>query len=249
MPRQVIVVPCRLESTRFPRKLLHNIRGQPLVLWVARRLASETPGLPVFYAVDHPLLQNVLQSAGFEVVMTRPDHPSGTDRIAEANRVIGAEQVINVQGDEPLVSRAQLETLSALISGPAEMATLATPFATVRDWQNPNQVKVVCGRDGRALYFSRSPVPYPREAQGLPDEAWIQAQRPLRHLGMYAYKAGLLAQFASLPPGRWEQVEKLEQLRVLENGFSIAVGISNDPSIGVDVPEDAEKFERALGAG
>jgi 3-deoxy-manno-octulosonate cytidylyltransferase (CMP-KDO synthetase) len=237
-----------LESTRFPRKLLHKIRGKPLVLWVAERLASETPGLPVYFAVDHPLLQEVLQSAGHAVVMTRSDHASGTDRIAEANRTIRAEQVINVQGDEPLVSRSQLQMLSGLIAGPAEMATLATPFASVRDWQNPNQVKVVCGHDGKALYFSRSPMPYPRDAQGQPDEAWVQAHRPLRHLGLYAYKADLLERFASLPPGRLEQIEKLEQLRVLENGFSIAVGLSSDPSIGVDVPEDAEKFEAVLGA-
>lgn len=247
MPRQAIVVPCRLESSRFPRKLLHKIRGKPLLLWVAERLASETPGLPVYFAVDDPLLAEVLRPAGFAAIMTRADHASGTDRIAEANQTIGAEQVINVQGDEPLVSRAQLEMLAGLIASAAEMATLATPFTTARDWQNPNQVKVICGRDGRALYFSRSPIPYPRDRAGQPDDAWVKAHGCLRHLGMYAYQAPLLSRFASLPPGRLEQTEKLEQLRVLENGYSIAVGITHDPSIGVDVPEDAAKFEAALG--
>jgi 3-deoxy-manno-octulosonate cytidylyltransferase (CMP-KDO synthetase) len=247
MPRQAIVVPCRLESSRFPRKLLHNIRGKPLILWVAERLAAQTPGLPVYFAVDHPLLREILEPAGYAAVMTRATHASGTDRIAEANESIRADQIINVQGDEPLVSRAQLELLAGLAAGPAEMGTLATPFATARDWQDPNQVKVVCAKDGRALYFSRSPMPYPRDAAGRADDAWVRSQGCLRHVGMYAYKASLLSRFASLPPGRLEQVEKLEQLRVLENGYSIAVGITHEPSIGVDVPEDAAKFDAALG--
>lgn len=247
MPRRAIVVPCRLESSRFPRKLLHKIKGKPLILWVAERLAAQSPGLPVYFAVDHALLRDALEGAGFTTVMTSSTHASGTDRIAEANRTIRAEQVINVQGDEPLVARAQLELLANLLDGPADMATLATPFQTARDWQDPNRVKVVCGRDGRALYFSRSPVPYPRDLAGQPDDAWIKAQGVLLHLGMYAYKASLLSRFASLPPGRLEQTEKLEQLRVLENGYSIAVGLTHEPSIGVDVPADAVKFEAALG--
>jgi len=126
------------------------------------------------------------------------------------------------------------------------MATLATPFATAADFGNPNQVKVVCDRNNRALYFSRSPIPYPRDRQGQVDDAWVQANGCYRHLGLYAYKADLLKQFAALPVGRWEQIEKLEQLRVLENGFSIAVGYTDDPTIGVDTPDDAEKFEKLI---
>jgi len=246
MPRQAIVVPCRLESTRFARKLLHRIHGKPLVLWVAERLRQEAPNFAVYFAVDHELLKDCLESAGFRTILTRSDHPSGTDRIAEANLTIGADEIINVQGDEPLVSARQIRMLSELIAGPAEMATLATPFKTAADFTNPNQVKVVCDRAGHALYFSRSPLPYPRELQGQVDDAWVQANPCYRHLGLYAYKADLLRRFAALPMGRWEQIEKLEQLRVLENGFKIAVGYTEDPTIGVDTPDDAEKFERRL---
>lgn len=247
MASPAIVVPCRLESTRFPRKLLHEIRGKPLVLWVAERIAAQTPELPLYFAVDHLILFECLSRAGFRALMTRADHPSGTDRIAEANRQIRAAQVINVQADEPLVSAGQLRRLAELIGGPADMATLATPFKTAADFLNPNQVKVVCDRAGRALTFTRSPVPYARDRGGKVDDAWVAASPCLKHLGLYAYKAELLERFASLPPGRLEQIERLEQLRVLENGASIAVGLTDDPSIGVDTPEDAVKFERWLG--
>jgi len=214
------------------------------VLWVAERLKQEAPEFEVYFAVDHELLKNCLDFAGFRTLMTRADHPSGTDRIAEANLTIQADEIINVQADEPLVSAQQIRMLSKLISGSAEMATLATPFKTAADFGNPNQVKVVCDRSDHALYFSRSPLPYPRDRQGQFDDAWVQANHCNRHLGLYAYKADLLQRFAALPMGRWEQIEKLEQLRVLENGFKIAVGYTEDPTIGVDTPDDAEKFER-----
>ena len=186
MPKTAIIVPCRLESTRFPRKLLHPVRGKPLLLWVAERIAAQAPGLPLHFAVDHELLAAPLRAAGFAVVMTDPRHPSGTDRLAEANRTIRADRVINVQADEPLVTAAQLGALATLIAGRAPMATLATPFRTAADFLNPNQVKVVFsgtgilpvglgkasehGQDaratpsgGRALYFSRAPIPFARD--------------------------------------------------------------------------------------
>lgn len=247
MPSTAIVVPCRLESTRFPRKLLHKIRGKPLVLWVAERLAREVPETPAHFAVDHELLRDCLASAGFQAIMTRADHPSGTDRIAEANRTIGADRVINVQADEPLVSRAQIELLGQLVSGEAEMGTLATPFQAAADFANPNQVKVVCDARGRALYFSRSPMPYARSRAGAVDDAWVASHACYRHLGLYSYQAPLLDRFARLPPGRLERIEMLEQLRVLENGIPIAVGFTADPTIGVDTPEDAVRFESLLG--
>ena len=247
MPRIALIVPCRLESTRFPRKLLHNIKGTPLLLWVAERIAREVPALPLYFAVDHELLRECVASRGFQAIMTRPDHASGTDRIAEANRQIGAELVINVQADEPLVSARQIGALAELIAGPADMATLATRFTTAADFANPNQVKVVCDGNGRALYFSRSPMPFARDLNGKVDDAWVQANPCFRHLGLYAYKAALLEKFAKLPVGRLEQIEKLEQLRVLENGYEIACAITDDPTIGVDTPEDAEKFERWVG--
>ncbi len=247
MPKTAIIVPCRLESTRFPRKLLHRIKGRPLVLWVAQRIAEQAPGIPLHFAVDHPLLAEPLEAAGFHTIATSPDHQSGTDRIAEANRSIGADYVINVQADEPLVSGSQLRLLGELITGPVAMATLSTPFRLAADFLNPNQVKVVVRNDGRALTFSRSPLPYARDLGGKVDDAWVAANPCQRHLGLYAYKADLLARFATLPMGRYERIEKLEQLRVLENGFDIAVGTTEDPTIGVDTPEDAEKFEAVLG--
>jgi len=248
MPKIALIVPCRLESTRFPRKLLHEIKGKPLLVWVAERIAREAPELPLFFAVDHPLLRECVETRGFRAIMTRGDHASGTDRIEEANRSIGADLVINVQADEPMVSARQIRALAELIAGPADMATLATPFTTAADFANPNQVKVVLApATRRALYFSRSPIPYARDAAGKVDDAWVRANPCFRHLGLYAYKAGLLAKFANLPVGRLERIEKLEQLRVLENGYSIACDLTDDPTIGVDTPEDAEKFERWLG--
>lgn len=247
MPDLVILVPCRLESTRFPRKLLHPIRGKPLIIWVAERLAAEAPGMPAVFAVDDELLARPLESAGFRWVMTSPAHQSGTDRLAEANRAIGAKFVLNVQADEPLVTRGQLLALERMIRGGAPMATLATRFRNPSDFANPNQVKVVVGNGGRALYFSRSPIPFPRERGGVPDAAWLEAHACYKHLGLYAYRSDFLEVFTKLPPGRLESIEKLEQLRVLENGHAIAVDITEDPSVGVDTPEDAVKFEALLG--
>ncbi|MDF9833666.1 3-deoxy-manno-octulosonate cytidylyltransferase (CMP-KDO synthetase) [Ereboglobus sp. PH5-5] len=246
-PDVAIIVPCRLESTRFPRKLLHEIKRKPLILWVAERIASEAPELPLFFAVDDPLLAKPLETSGFKTILTSVKHQSGTDRIAEANTTVRAKRIVNVQADEPLVTGAQIRTLAELIAGPADMATLATPFTRAADFANPNQVKVVVRNDGRALYFSRSPMPYARDRAGQVDDAWVAANPCYRHLGLYAYKAELLERFATLPLSRMEQIEKLEQLRVLENGYEIAVGFTKDASIGVDTPEDAEKFERVLG--
>ena len=249
MLRTAIIVPCRLESTRFPRKLLHPIRGKALVRWVAERIAREAPEFPLCFAVDHELLRDCLAAGGFRTVMTSGAHQSGTDRIAEANRMIGAEHVINVQADEPLVSGGQIRALAALLAGGAPMATLATPFRRAVDFQNPNQVKVVLAPAARrALFFSRSPMPYARDRAGVVDDAWVQANPCFKHLGLYGYRADLLEKFASLPLGRLEAIEKLEQLRVLENGFEIACDVTADPTIGVDTPDDAVRFEQWLGA-
>lgn len=247
MPPIAIIVPCRLESTRFPRKLLHPIRGKPLLLWVAERISAQAPHLPLHFAVDDRRLAEPLEQAGFDAILTAADHQSGTDRIAEANRTVQARRIINVQADEPLVSGAQIAALAALVSEDAPMATLATPFTSAQDFLNPNQVKVVFSERNRALYFSRSPIPYPRDHGRAIDDAWVRAHACYRHLGLYAYQAELLEQLAHLPPGRLEQLEKLEQLRVLENGNAIAVGVTDDPTIGVDTPEDAVKFEQWLG--
>ena len=247
MPATAIIVPCRLESTRFPRKLLHKIKGKPLLAWVAERIARQAPEFPLYFAVDHELLRDCVVSGGFQAILTDSSHQSGTDRIAEANRTVRAERVINVQADEPLVTGGQIRALAALLASGAPMATLATPFKRAEDFNNPNQVKVVFRRDGRALYFSRSIMPFPREQAGRVDDAWVKANPCFKHLGLYAYQADLLEKFAKLPPGRYEVAEKLEQLRALENGYDIACGVTEDPTIGVDTPEDAVKFEQWLG--
>jgi len=248
MPAFAIIVPCRLESTRFPRKLLHPIKGKPLVLWVAERITEQAPDLPLWFAVDHPLLAECIEGAGFRAIMTDASHPSGTDRIAQANRRVRASYVINVQADEPLVSNNQIQALARMIQGDAPMATLCTPFRRAEDFHNPNQVKVVLSPTAsRALYFSRSPMPYARDLNGRVGDAWVTANPCYKHLGLYAYQADFLEHFVKLPPGRLEQIERLEQLRVLENGHAIAIDVTVDPTIGVDTPEDGAKFEQWLG--
>jgi 3-deoxy-manno-octulosonate cytidylyltransferase (CMP-KDO synthetase) len=227
--------------------LLHKIKGRPLLAWVADRIAAVAPNLDLWFAVDDPLLAECLEPGGYRSILTGVGHESGTDRIAEANRTVKAEHVINVQADEPMVTGAQIALLAQLIAGPADMATLATPFTSIADFRNPNQVKVVCDRRGRALYFSRSPIPHPRDA-AQPDDAWVRSHPCSRHLGLYAYKAAFLEDFAGLPAGRLEQIERLEQLRAMENGREIAVGFTDDPTVGVDSPEDARRFEEILGA-
>ena len=246
MPAFAIIVPCRLESTRFPRKLLHPIKGKPLVLWVAERITAEAPDYPLWFAVDHQLLAECLESAGFRAIMTSAMHQSGTDRIAEANRTVRASYVLNVQADEPLVSAGQLQALAKLIQGDAPMATLCTPFKRVVDFYNTNQVKVVMSRTGRALYFSRSRMPFSRDLGLTIDDNWVEGHPCFKHLGLYAYRADFLEKFVALPPGKLEQIEKLEQLRALENDFPIAIALTDDPTIGVDTPDDAKKFEAHL---
>ena len=243
-----IIVPCRLESTRFPRKLLHLVHGKPLLRWVAERIREQAPELPLFFAVDDPLLAAAVEPLGFKTIVTSVQHQSGTDRLAEANRTIGARFVLNVQADEPLVSRAQLLALAELVRGEAPLATLATRFRRPEDFANPNQVKVVLDARGWALYFSRSPLPFARERAGVVDAAWLETHACYKHLGLYAYHADFLQAFTRMAPGRLEQIEKLEQLRALENGAAIAVGLTDDPGVGVDTPEDAVRFERLLGA-
>lgn len=248
MAQTAIIVPCRLESTRFPRKLLHPIKGRPLLLWVAERISSQAPEFPLHFAVDHALLRDCLAQAGYRVIMTNSTHQTGTDRLAEANRTVAADYVVNVQADEPLVTGAQIRMLARLLAGGAPMATLATPFRRAVDFSNPNQVKVVLATAARrALFFSRSPLPFARDRGGVVDDAWVQSNPCLKHLGLYGYHRDLLQKFATLPAGRLEQIEKLEQLRVLENGYEIACDVTEDPTIGVDTPEDAAKFEDWLG--
>ena len=241
-----IIAPARLASTRFPEKLLHEIKGKPLILWVAERLAEQAPDIQRFFAVDDVKLERVLRDAGHEAVMTRVDHASGSDRLAEANAKIGADIVINVQADEPLVAASQIGALRGFMEGGANMATLASPFKTRKDFLDPNQVKVVVSETNEALYFTRAPAPYFRDGFDSFDDAWVAASPVYRHLGLYAYSANFLNTYCGLPQGKLESIERLEQLRVLENGYRIKVGFTDEFSIGIDTAEDAEKFAAYL---
>lgn len=245
----VIIVPARLQSVRFPRKLLHEIHGKPLILWTAQRLAEASLGLPFYFAVEDQELEMVLEEAGFEVFRTSEDHRSGTDRIAEVNQHLRAEHVLNVQADEPLVTAEQLRALNSLIHGDVDMATLAFPFSNEVDFYDPNCVKTVLDHQGRALYFSRAPIPFPRDVGFPMPEGWLNKNSCYHHIGVYAYKRQFLAEFSQMPQGRLERVERLEQLRALENGYRIAVGVSSQPTVGLDTPEDAARLEGLLGPG
>lgn len=243
-----IIVPARLASSRFPRKLLHEVRGKPMIVWTAERIRAVAPEFPLYFAVDDDALKRCLNHAGFEVVSTRTDHPSGTDRLAEANASIGATAVINVQGDEPLVAGEHIRALAAGLQDGAAMSTLAIPFQRPEDFANPNQVKVVCDQTSCALYFSRSSIPFARDTGGIVDTAWLSAHPCYRHLGLYAYDANFLRMFSTLTPGLLENIEKLEQLRALEHGYRIHVGITDRPTIGIDTAEDIARFEASLPA-
>lgn len=247
MPPLAIIVPARLGSTRFPRKLLHPILGKPLILWTAERIRSVAPSLPLCFAVAESELADCLHAAGFNTVLTDPALPSGTDRLAVANESIRAAAVINIQADEPLTTPQHIEQLASLISSQTcDLATLVTPFTSAPDFLNPNRVKAILAHDGRALYFTRAPAPFPRDLSGTPTDEWVRSHPAYLHLGMYAYTAAFLAKFRSLPQGRLEQIEKLEQLRALEHGFTIRAAVTANHSIGVDAPEDVARVEPLL---
>lgn len=242
-----IVVPARLASKRFPRKLLYLVQNKPLILWTAQRIATEVPDIPLHFAVEDQELFNLLEDNGYKPIKTSAEHPSGTDRIAEANKKIKADYIINVQADEPLVTASQIKTLKELIHSPdVDMATLATPFRNVDDFHDPDKVKVVFDNRNRALYFSRSVMPFDRDQCGSIGDDWLLENTCYWHLGLYAYTADFIDKFREMPPGRLEQIERLEQLRALENGSVIAVGITNEPASGIDVPRDIDGFENRL---
>ncbi|MGC9451999.1 MAG: 3-deoxy-manno-octulosonate cytidylyltransferase [Oceanipulchritudo sp.] len=242
MEDSAIIVPARLGSQRFPGKLLKPVLGRPLILWTADNLRRVAPGLPLYFAVAEQELKQVLEGEGLSCLLTDPGLPSGTDRVAAANRQVGAKRVINVQADEPVLAAEHVPHLIEVLESGVDMATLATPFTEPDDFLDPNKVKVVTSAAGRALYFSRSPVPFDRETGGgLP-------RRALWHLGLYGYHKEILERFTRWAPSELEQTEKLEQLRVLENGGSIGVGVTATRTVGVDVPADLDELERVLKA-
>ena len=233
----IAVIPARYASVRFPGKPLAPLAGRPMVIHVLEAVRAAKRVDRVLVATDDARIAGVVQAAGGEAILTSETAASGTDRVAEVARRIPADIYLNVQGDEPLMPAENIDrTIAAMVDGPGRaIATLAYPIPAEAA-ADPNTVKVAVARDGRALYFSRSPIPYYR--QGAP------AYR--KHLGIYAYRAETLAEVAALPPSPLERAESLEQLRWLESGYTIWVGDAAGNSIGVDTPGDLAEAERRL---
>lgn len=242
--KTAIVIPARYASTRLPGKPLLRQTGKYLVQHVYERACQAKRADLVVVATDDPRIAAAVEGFGGQVVRTRRDHPSGTDRVAEVAAQIDADLIVNLQGDEPLIDPTALDLLFDLLvkNRDADMATLATPLRSLDQWQSPHCVKVVCDGSGRALYFSRSPIPHVRD--GRPDFA-LRPARFLLHVGLYAYRRPFLLRLAALPPEPLEQLEKLEQLRVLALGHPIQVGVVEQSGFGVDTYEDYERFVAA----
>lgn len=238
-----IVIPARYASTRLSGKPLLKSTGKYLVQHVYERALQARCARQVIIATDDPRIQAAARSFGGACVMTRRDHATGTDRVAEAARNLDSDVVINLQGDEPEIDPACLDQLAELLArNPADVATLAVPIQSEEVWRNPNCVKVVCDVSGRALYFSRSPIPFVRD--GEPN--FPSGNSFLQHVGLYAYRRNFLLELAAQPPCAMEQLEKLEQLRVLAMGKSIQVGLTAHAGRGVDTFEDYERFRKGI---
>jgi 3-deoxy-manno-octulosonate cytidylyltransferase (CMP-KDO synthetase) len=243
--RHVALIPARYGSTRFPGKPLASILGKPLIQWVYEQ-ARQVPGLAgICVATDDTRIRDCVAGFGGQAVMTGSHHASGSDRLAEAADILGLDRhdlVINIQGDQPVFPPLVIGHMANLMERDCS-TVMVTPARRLTDMelaQNPNLVKVVFNHRGRALYFSRSPLPY-----------WRDGERPYfyKHIGIYAYRVEFLKDFVTLPPGRWEQAEKLEQLRALEYGYPIHVVETEGDTLEVDTPEDlaqAEEYLRSL---
>ena len=242
--KTAILIPARYASSRLPGKPLLRTTGKYLIQHVYERACQSRRASQVIVATDDPRIVAAVVSFGGHALLTRRDHSSGTDRVAEVAQDLDADVIVNLQGDKPLVDSANLDLLPDLLqrNPDADMATLAVPITSLEQWQNPNCVKVVCDAAGRALYFSRSPIPCVRD--GRPD---FGAEPPcfLQHLGLYAYRRDFLLQLAALPPEPLERLEKLEQLRVLALGRRIQLGVVRQAAIGVDTYDDYERFVRS----
>ena len=242
-----VIIPARLASTRLPNKPLADLGGKPMVVRVAER-ARASGAARIIVATDHEDIAAACAAHGVHAVLTRADHPSGTDRIAEVAQVLGLGQdevVVNLQGDEPLIDPALLAACAARISAEVPMATAAHPILDAAEVFNPNIVKVVLDKHGRALYFSRATIPWHRDAFAQARESLPPGYAPLRHIGLYAYRNAFLQAYPKLEPAPLETIEALEQLRVLWHGVPIAVHVTQDaPPGGVDTPEDLARVRQ-----
>jgi len=249
----VVAIPARFGSTRLPGKPLQPIAGEPMVLHVARR-ALQAGAADVVVATDDARVADALRGAPARVVMTRADHASGSDRLAEATELCAWADdtvIVNLQGDEPLAPPAGIRAVAqALAESDAPMATLAAPLVEAHELFDPHCVKVVVDASGHALYFSRAPLPWARDAFAATRDR-LPPQVPfLRHIGIYAYRAGFLRRFAKLPATPLERAESLEQLRALEHGHRIVVRLTPEPfPAGVDTPADLERVRALVGQG
>ena len=248
-----VVIPARMGATRLPGKPLADIGGRPMVVRVAER-ARQSGAREVWVATDHADVADAVRAHGFDVVMTGAHHASGTDRVAEAAAQLGWGEgalVVNVQGDEPLVDPNMVRQVAECLSRRPEavMSTACYPLADVAALTNSAVVKVVLDKEGNALYFSRAPIPYPRDAfaQGL--KVWPQGLPAYRHAGVYGYRTGFLARISGMEPAPLEGWEFLEQLRVLWHGYRIAVvTVEGEPAPAVDTPEDLERVRQLAAA-
>jgi len=244
-----VLIPARLASTRLPGKPLADIAGLPMVVRVAQRAAA-SGAEQVVVAADDASIVAACQAHHVNALLTRPDHPSGSDRLAEACTLLGldgAARIVNVQGDEPLIDPALVRRCADLLDERADcvMSTAAHPIGDAADFANPNVVKVVLDAAGRALYFTRAAVPFWRDGP----QGALPAPPPLRHMGLYGYRAGFLRRFPALAPAPIELLEQLEQLRVLWHGERIAVHVTeHEPGAGVDTPADLERVRALFGA-
>jgi 3-deoxy-manno-octulosonate cytidylyltransferase (CMP-KDO synthetase) len=242
--RAIGIIPARWGSTRFPGKSLAPILGRPLIGWVVERVRLARRLSDVAVATDDERIRRTVEDLGVRAIMTRADHPSGTDRVAEAAAGSRAEVVVNIQGDEPMVDPGLIDRLvdAMLEDASWDMATAAAPVRNAEELSSPSVVKVVWGDRGQALYFSRSVIPFVRDAEpGRVDRAlhW-------RHLGIYAYRADFLARLVRTPESALEKAERLEQLRALHVGARIRVVQTDDSGIGIDTPQDIPYVERLI---
>ena len=238
------IIPAPFASTRFPGKSLHPIAGKPLVQHVVERCREAQSLADVIVATDDERIAKVAREF-CTVEMTRVDHPSGTDRIAEVVARLDCDAVVNVQGDEPLIPAIVIDAVASALTD-AEMTTAATPVRNISEYSDPNAVKVVVDAAGRALYFSRRTIPFVRDSAQESPEQQLAAFPFLKHLGIYGYRRDTLMRLVEFAASPLEQAERLEQLRALENGIGIAVCLVEYESIGVDVPEDVQRVEALL---
>tara|TARA_B110000483_G_scaffold239405_1_gene317824 strand:- start:746 stop:1474 length:729 start_codon:yes stop_codon:yes gene_type:complete len=239
----IAIIPARYASTRFPGKPLVDIQGKPMIQHVFEKAVHSGLFEKVVVATDDDRIKNTVLAFGGEVEMTNPDHQSGTDRCGEVVNSLPDtyDVVINIQGDEPFIHKSQLEDLVQLFkTTPAEIGTLKKELNNIEDVHNKNVVKVVAGIDKRALYFSRNPIPFVRDAEKLD---WLNNQKFYKHLGLYGYKVSVLKELVKLPASDLEKSENLEQLRWLENGYQVFISETEHESIGIDTPEDLEKIK------